>query len=253
LRPNNDAQKQRKRLSRFITHPKLKIVSVSNHTKNSVLINFPNIRDEQIHVLYCPYPNLSENLLLQNQEAAILKANHLEKDNYFLILSAGRWFKNAYRAIKAFDHLAGINNLYGKKVVVLGVTDKSYLARQIRHRKSFIFKRFAETEELQQLYKNAYSLVYPSLQEGFGIPPVEAMRYGTPVLAASTASIPEICQQGACYFNPHSIMEIENRILYLLTDKLFHSQCRKNSFERKREIGIRQKEDLDKLIELILD
>jgi len=60
-------------------------------------------------------------------------------------------------------------------------------------------------EELAALYKNASLFVFPSRIEGFGIPPLEAMSYGTPVAASNTSSIPEILKNAAQYFDPDDI------------------------------------------------
>ncbi len=248
--PNYDSLNQKRRISHFIDNPRLRIITVSNHTKYSILLNYPQIKDSQIHVLASPYPEIDVNRNIKDCE--VFNKLNLGTGEYFLIISAGRWFKNSYRAIQALDNLAGKKLLKNKKVLVLGFQKGAKISR-VKNPESFIFKNYVEHETLQCAYKNAYCFIYPSLQEGFGIPPIEAMQYGTPVLAASTSAVNEVCGAGAYYFNPYSVMEIENRILHLLNDKKFYEKRRQKGIERSEEIALKQNADLNELLKLIFE
>ena len=70
--------------------------------------------------------------------------------------------------------------------------------------------------QLKEAYQNATMLVYPSLYEGFGLPPLEAMACGCPVVCSQTASLPEVCGEAAEYFDPSSEEEMSAKIAYLL-------------------------------------
>jgi glycosyltransferase involved in cell wall biosynthesis len=251
LLPRIDSINQKRKMQHFLDHPKLKIVTVSYHTKYSILLNIPKIKDSQIDVLYSPNPPLMEQKGCPDSEA-ILKSMGVAPKEFFLIVSAGRWFKNSYRAIRALDDLISKQLLGNKKVLVLGVEGSRGITR-VKNPGSFIFRDYVSGEVLQCSYQNAYGFIYPSLQEGFGTPPLEAMQYGTPVLAAANSAINEICSSGAYYFNPYSIMEIENRILNLLDDKTFYEQRSKEGIKRAKEIALKQKEDLESLMELIFE
>ena len=75
----------------------------------------------------------------------------------------------------------------------------------------------AQTDaELKEAYQTATMLVYPSLYEGFGLPPLEAMACGCPVVCSKTASLPEVCGEAAEYFDPTSEEEMAAKIAYLL-------------------------------------
>lgn len=250
LSPDHDSISQKRGISHFIDNPRLKIVTVSNHTKYSILLNYPQIKASQIHVLTSPNPEIHIHGAINDCEA--LSKLNLQPGEYFLIISAGRWFKNAYRAIRALDELISRKLLKGKKILVMGAQEGSKITR-VRHPENFIFMNYAEPETLQCAFKNAYCFIYPSLQEGFGTPPLEAMQYGTPVLAASTTAINEVCRTGAYYFNPYSVMEIENRILHLLSDQTFYEHQSGQGIERCKEIISDQKKDLDGLMKLIFE
>jgi glycosyltransferase involved in cell wall biosynthesis len=66
------------------------------------------------------------------------------------------------------------------------------------------------------LYENAVAFIFPSLYEGFGLPPLEAMRCGCPVICSNSASIPEICGDAALYFDPTNLSEIRSQIQHLV-------------------------------------
>ena len=107
-----------------------------------------------------------------------------------------------------------------------------------------------EEQELDALYKNAHAFIYPTLFEGFGYPPLEAMRHGTPVLASAVTAVTEVCGQAVLYFNPYSLPEIKNRILFAAFENL--DVYRQLGLERYNEIKEKQAKDLSELVGTIL-
>ena len=73
-------------------------------------------------------------------------------------------------------------------------------------------------KDVQHVYRLAEALVFPSLGEGFGFPPLEAMASGVPVIASSAPAIPEVCQDAAVYFKPDSPDEMAEKIISILED-----------------------------------
>lgn len=249
--PSLNVKEQVKAVSKIINHSKLKIVTVSNHSKFSILQFFPSISNESISVLYCPYPDLiinKEKIL----DSSFLKELKVISKEYFLIISANRWFKNAYRALIALDELISNHKLNNKKVVVAGHPG-SAIVRSLKNIESFVFIDYLPDAKLQLLYENAFCFIYPSLQEGFGIPPLEAMTHGTPVLASAVASITEICGDGVLYFNPYSISEIKNRIMNIIMDDNYRQELIQKSEKHLNRLHIKQQADLKKLIDLIFN
>jgi glycosyltransferase involved in cell wall biosynthesis len=191
---------------------KVRIVTDSYHTKYSIVENFPMVKPESVYVLYCPVP--PTNTCLNEKEYNSL--NIVSKE-FFLLISADRWIKNPYRAVKAFDEVVTNWPNINKKMVVLGAKNPKLF--DIKNPKSFMFLDYVSRDTLDLLYKNAYAFIYPTLNEGFGYPPLESMRHGTPVLASAITSVSEVCGDGAIYFNPFSIDEIKNRILQLTFER----------------------------------
>ena len=103
---------------------------------------------------------------------------------------------------------------------------------------------YVSSDEIESLYMNAYAFVYPSLNEGFGYPPLKAMGYGVPVIASSAASIPEICSNAALFFNPLSMDELSNRILQIEYSSSIRHDLIEKGYNRFNELLIKQKNEL---------
>ena len=110
---------------------------------------------------------------------------------------------------------------------------------------------YVERDFLELLTEQAYAFIYPSLNEGFGYPPIDSMKYGVPVAASGTTSIPEVCGEAALYFDPYSVTEIKNRIVQLL-EKPIYDELVKKSKERYSEVSAKQRADLKKLVEYVI-
>ena len=87
-------------------------------------------------------------------------------------------------------------------------------------------------EELKALYQSALGLVFPSVYEGFGLPPLEAMNCGCPVAASNAASIPEVCGDAALYFDPHAPSAIGVAMLRLFDEPELRQQLRTRGARR---------------------
>ena len=109
---------------------------------------------------------------------------------------------------------------------------------------------YLSASDLINAYKKCYALLFPSMFEGFGYPPIEAMKYGKPVLASNVASIPEVCGESAIYFSPFYVTDIYKALLQL-KDSNYQEYCKK-SIERYNKVTIKQKSDLIQLLNFIL-
>lgn len=217
------------------------IITVSNHSKYSILYYYPFVDEKRIQVMY------SVSTTPEGYE----KTKPYTSDKYYLIVSANRWLKNAYRAIKAFDSLFD-NPQYGVegKVIVLGLSKETSIYKRIKHKERFELMGYVEQDTLESLYKGAYALVYPSLNEGFGYPPLEAMKYGTPVIASPFASVTEICGDAVLYANPYSYEEIANRVLQMERSKLYEG-FKEISLNKYSLVSKQQRNDMEYLCKYI--
>lgn len=82
----------------------------------------------------------------------------------------------------------------------------------IKSSKNIRFLEHVSDQDLRYLYAGAFCLVFPSLYEGFGLPPLEAMSFGCPVITSHTSSLPKICGDAALYVDPYDVNDIRQRI-----------------------------------------
>jgi glycosyltransferase involved in cell wall biosynthesis len=216
------------------------IVTVSNYSKSSIMYNF-NIKDDKIHVKYSPeriYTDKESNTRIESNE--ILKRLVDEKVKYYLIVSANRDTKNAKKALHAFESYAKIrSNMY---VVTIGYGKTLF--------DNHIDLPFLSDIDLREAFKNCYALLYPSLFEGFGYPPLEAMKYGKPVLVSNVCSMPEVLDDAPIYFSPVYETAIFNALMTLNDEN--YSEFSKKSIQRYQFIHEKQERDLTDLMNMIL-
>lgn len=217
------------------------IVTVSNHSKYSMKTFYPHSDVDKISVYYSP------STTIEGYERFL----NTSSQKYYLIISANRWLKNAGRAIQALDLLFDTNPALSDHVKVLGLKQDTGIYRRIRHKDKFELLGYQTQEELERLYAGAYAFIYPTLNEGFGYPPLEAMKYGTPVISSPFTSIPEVCGDAVLYANPYSVEEIANRVLQLEDEKRYN-YYREKSLERYARIFDKQKSDLNSLCNILL-
>lgn len=240
---------------RLVTDKRINVITISNHSLASIKSFYPQIKDRQIPVFASPTFEQLDNYspIQKNNQLEIenLHEENIKEKKYFLITSAARWGKNALRAIWAFDSFFEQGFAADFKVVVTGVTDKKVFTKGLKHPEHFVFLKYVERDFLNLLTCQAYAFIYPSLNEGFGYPPIESMKYGVPVAASGTTSIPEVCGDAALYFDPYSVSEIKNRLIQLL-DKNIYDEYSIRSKQRYQLIAKKQKDDLSRLVEYVI-
>ena len=233
-------------LAKRIAEGKAETITVSEHSRASIKSFFPELMDKEIQVFYSP--------MIEYEPEGFLPPEVLAK-KYFLLTSGARWEKNNLRAAKAFDELVTQYESCGKsfdfKMVITGAANPKVYLKNVRHKDRFVLLGYVENKELEFLHKNAYAFIFPSLNEGFGYPPMQSMRYGVPVAASGSTSIPEICDNAAIYFDPYSVSEMKNRMLQLL-DASIYGMYEERAKARYEEVSKRQKQDLELAVDFIL-
>lgn len=226
----------------YINKKNFRFFTVSNHSLWSFKTYFPECKDRDIKVFYSPSTSSKTPVTTKKFE-----------DKYFLLVSANRWEKNNLRAVEALDHLFSNGYLEEFKIRITGATSGKIFKYKIKNPDKFEFMGYVDDDVLEQLYHDAYCFIYPSLNEGFGYPPLEAMRYGIPVIASPYSSIPEVCQGAVLYANPQSVEEIMARILQISYDFSLYKDYSQRSLKEYNLITKKQKEDLDKMIDFLYE
>lgn len=214
------------------------IVCVSNHTRYAIANYYPNLK-KQPTVFYTPAKYL---------EKEIDEREPLVKGKYILLMGLNRWEKNACRGIMAIENLFDKGLLEEYRVVTIGqISPKIY--KIMKHKTEYLEFGYVAPWELENLYANCDFFLYPSLNEGFGMPPLEAMRYGKTCIVSGVCSLPEVCGDAVYYCNPYDIDEIQNRIL-MASEKKIDSEKILNHFH---DMVKRQNQDLQGLCLYILN
>ena len=139
-----------------------------------------------------------------------------EKGRYILYVGRGDSHKNLERLLRGFRQIAGAID---HTLVLVGVDECRPDGRSQAGGDRILFKGYVSSEEKTALYRNASLLVFPSLQEGFGLPPLEAMLNGCPVVASSASCVPEVCGDAACYVDPTDVASIAEGMYQVATDE----------------------------------
>ncbi len=149
------------------------------------------------------------------------------REGYLLAVSSPSSHKNFTRMIQAFLQLKGHDRVQLRIVgAANGIFSDPSLERVASSDKRIRFLGRLSDEELIVQYQGATAFVFPSLYEGFGIPPLEAQACGCPVLAANAASIPEVLQSSALYFDPLDVEHITQAMNLVLTNQCIRQQLR---------------------------
>ena len=191
------------------------IITPSTHTKE-LITKLYNIPSWKIDII----PNgIPDYFLKKNEEKQI-------KEEY--ILYAGRIcpMKNIKGIVEAFY---SIKELIPHNLVFVGGEKEEFkkeiragrLPKKILNDNRIILRGYVDEEEMNNLMKGASLFIFPSLYEGFGLPPLEAMACGTPVVTSTSASLPEVCGNAAHYVNPYDFTEIAGGILKVIKDKKY--------------------------------
>ncbi len=168
-----------------------------------------------------------------------LKQRYLLSRPYILFVGTLERKKNLVNLAKGFDILIS-KYKFDLDLVIAGKNDSHYpeIREQIlniRHRDNIVLTGFVSDSEQAGLYQNAFAFATASLFEGFGLPGLEAMEYGLPVLAANTDVFNEVYDDAAIFFDGNNPEDIAEKMHLLVNDQPFYELMQKKSLERSAE------------------
>lgn len=196
-----------------------KIITISNFSKYEILRYYPFLSGK-VDVTYLAASNnfrMSDDIEICRQ----ITTQYGLSPRFVLAVGNLQPRKNLYRLVQAFaDVKAQIRDL---TLVIVGKaqwrsSEIFNLVEEWGLQREVIFTGYVSDQQLVALYNAATVFVYPSIYEGFGIPILEAMTCGTPVIASNTSSMPEIAGDAAILINPYSTQSITDALLRVLTD-----------------------------------
>jgi glycosyltransferase involved in cell wall biosynthesis len=157
---------------------------------------------------------------------------------YFVYVGNIKPYKNLGRLVEAF---LKVKNRIPHDLVIVGQSEglitgeSAEFFQRVRGADDRIrLTGLVSQEELLSLVGHAHALIMPSLYEGFGLPPIEAMAAGVPVAVARAASLPEVCGDAALYFNPLDVDDITDKLLMIVSDAALCRQLKEKGLKRSR-------------------
>lgn len=210
-----------------------RIITVSNFEKHNIIDHF-HLDSKRITMLYNSY---DEAFCIQkNWERDITR--YIDTPDYFFILGNTDYRKNTANMIIAYANYLKLSKIK-RKLLITSLT-KDYINQILSDnginniREQIVLTDYLPFSDLPSIYHHAFCFLFASLREGFGIPILESMACGTPVITSNTSSMPEVAGQDAILVNPEKSDEITEMMLRLETDKDFYERQRAVGFERAK-------------------
>lgn len=232
------------------------VLTISNSAKNDI-IKYYNISEEKVHIIY---PGIKSEIRnsLQNAGQAKFETNLKNKmqsskqiqekyniaSKYILFVGTLQPRKNIERLIEAYSRIVTKSNAKDANVQLVIIGKKGWQYESILAapekfgvQNSVKFLDFVGDEDLPTFYENAEFFVLPSLYEGFGLPVLEAMKYGCPVLTSNISSMPEAGGDAALYCDPTDVADIAKQMEKVLTDTALRSRLSKKGLEQIKKFS----------------
>jgi glycosyltransferase involved in cell wall biosynthesis len=209
-----------------------RIITDSLFSKKELITNF-KIKENKIVVIYLG----REHVFLEKSVQDVLQRNNLENGKFVLAVSSMNPSKNFQSIVRAIELLADNNEKQIDFVIAGGVNPRIFNQSQKPLPSSVKYLGYIKDGELRSLYENAACFVFPSLYEGFGLPPLEAMAIGCPVIVSDVASLPEICGDAVLYCNPYDPQNIADKIFSLMNDSELRAILKQKGLEQAKNFS----------------
>lgn len=237
LRKNTALDLMKPFVSLSRSNPGFRFITVSEYSRASLQYNY-GIDPELVTVLYSPEREVAPAARISNPTLRQVVEKGLPYD---LLINADKPMKNAGKAVRVFGKF--VERHKDRYIVTVGEIRRSVPNQ--------IVLPFLSESDLEAAYRNCHAMIYPSFLEGFGYPPLEAMKFGKPILCSNVCSMPEILGDAPIYFSPLYETAIFKALCSL--DEGNYAEYSRKSRERYRVVHERQEQDLGKLVRALTD
>ncbi len=218
-----------------------KIITVSEFSKSEI-IRYTGIDTGKLRVIPCGIDKKTFKLIEDKVSLQHIKASYNLPEQFILFVGNLKPHKNLTTLLRAFDILINENAvdcglvIVGKKEgFISGDSDIRTMIENSRNlRERVILTGYIEDKDVPVIYNLASVFVWPSLYEGFGLPPLEAMACGCPAIVSDIASIREVCGEAAYYVDPYDADYMAQCILKVLSDETLRQYLREKGAERSK-------------------
>ena len=216
-----------------------RIITVSDFEMNNIITKL-DIPQERMAMIYNGYNEWFQPL----EDRQRLFTKYIDDNGYFFFLGNTDPKKNTERTLTAYSNYMEKSSI--KRKLLMADLDKNYLNDIIvrNHieniREHVVIPGYIVNSDLPYIYNSAFAFLYTSLRESFGIPLLEAMACGTPVITSNTSSMPEIAGPDAILVNPESTDEIAEQMLRLEEDEAYYLKQKETGLKRAKLFSWRQ-------------
>jgi len=210
-----------------------RIATVSEFSKNDI-VNTYHIKEDKIDVVYNGANSKFQPISFE--EKLKVKTTYTQQQNYFLFVGTLHPRKNILRLLMAFNQFKTVTKskmklvLAGKKM--WWTTEINAFFEQMEAKSDVVFTGRLSEQELIKITAAAYAITYVSIFEGFGIPLVEAMQCGVPVITSNVTSMPEVVEDAGLLVNPFSEEEITQAMIRLAADENLRKELMLKSIQQ---------------------
>ena len=228
------------RYRRFVVPRILKkckrIITVSDFEYNNIITKL-QIPEEKMVMIYNGYNKWFRPV----EDTELIYQQYIEEPGYFFFLGNTDPKKNTERTLIAYSKYLEMSDV--KRKLLMADLDKEYLEDIIERnhidniRDHIVMPGYIKNADLPYIYNNAFAFLYTSLRESFGIPLLEAMACGTPVITSNTSSMPEIGGPDVIMVNPQNANEITEKMLLLEKDKALYQKQKETGIIRAQQFS----------------
>lgn len=215
-----------------------KIISISQYTKERLLHFFPFVNEKKVEVVYCGNRDI---LLKEKEDERLINRFKLSKSEYYLAVGTIEPRKNYKTLLKAYKIYRDRNKQYKKLCIAggYGWMQENFMDDiiDLGLADDVIVTGYVSELELSNLYRYCFAFVYPTWYEGFGLPVLEAMNFGKPVIASDVTSIPEIVGDSGLLIRPDSFEEIADYMKKIEDDNILYQELAMKGFNRAQKFS----------------
>ena len=215
------------------------VAAVSTATRNDIAHQFPTIAQEEIAVL----PGAARTIFqpVEWEKAKTIKEKFTGGQEYFLVAGSIHPRKNLLTLLKAFSLFKKWQKS-NMKLVIAGrwawqneaITEK---LATYKYRNDLVITGYISEQDMAEVMAGAYALVYPSLWEGFGLPLLEAMQCGVPVLASDQPALRETGGDAPCYFDPQDPDDLAEKMKKLYRDEKWKQELVEKGWQQNKKFS----------------
>ncbi len=240
IRPENFSAIERlvlKPLFRLSARRSAAVLTLSESARRD-LVRHLGIAEQKIGVMYLA---AEDRFAPSAQNAEGVFRKHGISRPYLICVASSRPYKNVVGLVRAFMLIRDRYHV-PHQLVVVGLAGRAHgallgIAAPLLEAGSLVLTGFVDDAELPVLYSQAELSVYPSMYEGFGLPVLESMACGTPVVSSNAASLPEVVGDAGVLFDPRDIEAMARAISSVISDEGLRTALRQKGFEQARRFS----------------